>query len=184
MIRRPPRSTLFPYTTLFRSLQVQRARPAPQFAKKKLPARARRPTKQVNKSRKERETQSSGRIRDKGGAGDADPVARTARTARPPHQRPPRTRELHPRSDTAKRKTQSSTSPTSQSAARALDDARRSLSAGGPSARSSALAPRPTSQQTNFPRACGGRQNWVTRVSVLWQTGCCPRRPRTSHSAA
>src|SRR3712207_9511579 len=25
MIRRPPRSTLFPYTTLFRSLQVERA---------------------------------------------------------------------------------------------------------------------------------------------------------------
>src|SRR2546426_7697640 len=26
MIRRPPRSTLFPYTTLFRSLRVERAR--------------------------------------------------------------------------------------------------------------------------------------------------------------
>src|SRR3712207_8148806 len=26
MIRRPPRSTLFPYTTLFRSIQVQRGR--------------------------------------------------------------------------------------------------------------------------------------------------------------
>src|SRR2546425_3190849 len=28
MIRRPPRSTLFPYTTLFRSLRVQLERPA------------------------------------------------------------------------------------------------------------------------------------------------------------
>src|SRR5258708_29806650 len=27
MIRRPPRSTLFPYTTLFRSLQVEQHRP-------------------------------------------------------------------------------------------------------------------------------------------------------------
>src|SRR3712207_8757319 len=27
MIRRPPRSTLFPYTTLFRSLRVRRGRP-------------------------------------------------------------------------------------------------------------------------------------------------------------
>src|SRR5258707_11994873 len=26
MIRRPPRSTLFPYTTLFRSMRIQRAR--------------------------------------------------------------------------------------------------------------------------------------------------------------
>src|SRR5258707_9677106 len=29
MIRRPPRSTLFPYTTLFRSVEVRLARPAP-----------------------------------------------------------------------------------------------------------------------------------------------------------
>src|SRR2546430_10160314 len=29
MIRRPPRSTLFPYTTLFRSLQRRRAQQAP-----------------------------------------------------------------------------------------------------------------------------------------------------------
>src|SRR3712207_7098095 len=29
MIRRPPRSTLFPYTTLFRSAQEQRGRDAP-----------------------------------------------------------------------------------------------------------------------------------------------------------
>src|SRR2546426_5944949 len=29
MIRRPPRSTLFPYTTLFRSLAPREARPAP-----------------------------------------------------------------------------------------------------------------------------------------------------------
>src|SRR3712207_9595311 len=32
MIRRPPRSTLFPYTTLFRSLQVQRERPNQEVA--------------------------------------------------------------------------------------------------------------------------------------------------------
>src|SRR3712207_8393706 len=37
MIRRPPRSTLFPYTTLFRSGRLQRL-PAP------LPVRLRRPT--------------------------------------------------------------------------------------------------------------------------------------------
>src|SRR3712207_8758992 len=29
MIRRPPRSTLFPYTTLFRSLALDRVRPEP-----------------------------------------------------------------------------------------------------------------------------------------------------------
>src|SRR5260221_145837 len=29
MIRRPPRSTLFPYTTLFRSLPPQRGKPSP-----------------------------------------------------------------------------------------------------------------------------------------------------------
>src|ERR1039457_2269744 len=29
MIRRPPRSTLFPYTTLFRSLETRRGHPAP-----------------------------------------------------------------------------------------------------------------------------------------------------------
>src|SRR2546430_13549769 len=28
MIRRPPRSTLFPYTTLFRSMRVSRSRPS------------------------------------------------------------------------------------------------------------------------------------------------------------
>src|SRR5260370_10111374 len=102
MIRRPPRSTLFPYTTLFRSLQVQRARPAPQFAKKKLPARARRPTKQVNKSRKERETQSSGRIRDKGGAGEEIGRAHVSTPATPPHRIPPSTCEKNPKSDSAK----------------------------------------------------------------------------------
>src|SRR5260221_2484087 len=32
MIRRPPRSTLFPYTTLFRSLQFVRFSGGPQFA--------------------------------------------------------------------------------------------------------------------------------------------------------
>src|SRR3712207_7137903 len=38
MIRRPPRSTLFPYTTLFRSRAAHRARPPPQA-----PARPRPP---------------------------------------------------------------------------------------------------------------------------------------------
>src|SRR5438309_7618933 len=33
MIRRPPRSTLFPYTTLFRSLSGQPARGAPRHAR-------------------------------------------------------------------------------------------------------------------------------------------------------
>src|SRR5262245_63645159 len=33
MIRRPPRSTLFPYTTLFRSGSVDAARPAPRSAR-------------------------------------------------------------------------------------------------------------------------------------------------------
>src|SRR3989449_4838225 len=39
MIRRPPRSTLFPYTTLFRSQQVQRVE-LDRLADRKLPARA------------------------------------------------------------------------------------------------------------------------------------------------
>src|SRR2546422_8000947 len=38
MIRRPPRSTLFPYTTLFRSQQVQRVE-LDRLADRKLPAR-------------------------------------------------------------------------------------------------------------------------------------------------
>src|SRR2546427_26176 len=33
MIRRPPRSTLFPYTTLFRSMKFTIGRPKPRFAK-------------------------------------------------------------------------------------------------------------------------------------------------------
>src|SRR3712207_8006415 len=40
MIRRPPRSTLFPYTTLFRSLQVRLAR-APDPEDEEVPLRAR-----------------------------------------------------------------------------------------------------------------------------------------------
>src|SRR5690242_21574883 len=35
MIRRPPRSTLFPYTTLFRSYGVRLPRPAPLLPKRK-----------------------------------------------------------------------------------------------------------------------------------------------------
>src|SRR5689334_24020100 len=44
MIRRPPRSTLFPYTTLFRSLppaRARRARGAPQARRRTLPFRRR-----------------------------------------------------------------------------------------------------------------------------------------------
>src|SRR3712207_8037594 len=39
MIRRPPRSTLFPYTTLFRSVCGQRSKPS---AARRLPTRPRR----------------------------------------------------------------------------------------------------------------------------------------------
>src|SRR5258707_2010014 len=40
MIRRPPRSTLFPYTTLFRSLRL-RARAAPESARRRFFSRRR-----------------------------------------------------------------------------------------------------------------------------------------------
>src|SRR5438874_4731820 len=42
MIRRPPRSTLFPYTTLFRSLEAQgpQTRPNEQYEKRAVLARA------------------------------------------------------------------------------------------------------------------------------------------------
>src|SRR5439155_13393417 len=40
MIRRPPRSTLFPYTTLFRSLSATPTRQSP-----RLPSRSSRPTR-------------------------------------------------------------------------------------------------------------------------------------------
>src|SRR3712207_8848172 len=42
MIRRPPRSTLFPYTTLFRSLAKGRCRPADGDPRAASPERARR----------------------------------------------------------------------------------------------------------------------------------------------
>src|SRR5258705_6864045 len=43
MIRRPPRSTLFPYTTLFRSRENRRPdAPAPPFRKPEIDERARR----------------------------------------------------------------------------------------------------------------------------------------------
>src|SRR5258705_9151776 len=38
MIRRPPRSTLFPYTTLFRSLDHEAALPAPAYQGQVFPA--------------------------------------------------------------------------------------------------------------------------------------------------
>src|SRR3712207_8029189 len=38
MIRRPPRSTLFPYTTLFRSLRIERARYEAQRAQRQYDA--------------------------------------------------------------------------------------------------------------------------------------------------
>src|SRR3712207_7997391 len=40
MIRRPPRSTLFPYTTLFRSGQMESGRPRDDARKAELPAHA------------------------------------------------------------------------------------------------------------------------------------------------
>src|SRR3712207_7273908 len=42
MIRRPPRSTLFPYTTLFRSRRARRAR-GPPWSGRRGPRRPRRP---------------------------------------------------------------------------------------------------------------------------------------------
>src|SRR3712207_7578244 len=41
MIRRPPRSTLFPYTTLFRSRRARRARPSDDGRAVEVPARGR-----------------------------------------------------------------------------------------------------------------------------------------------
>src|SRR2546425_9351805 len=42
MIRRPPRSTLFPYTTLFRSIQIRRAMPGEANALTKIAHAAKR----------------------------------------------------------------------------------------------------------------------------------------------
>src|SRR2546427_8956834 len=56
MIRRPPRSTLFPYTTLFRSRdrgQARRLRPSRDFGRRVLPVRRRRMTVQVNARRRQ-----------------------------------------------------------------------------------------------------------------------------------
>src|SRR5258708_31846317 len=44
MIRRPPRSTLFPYTTLFRSRFIDAASPAPARVRRSAPARRARPS--------------------------------------------------------------------------------------------------------------------------------------------
>src|SRR5438477_4772834 len=49
MIRRPPRSTLFPYTTLFRSRGGEERRPGP-------PPRARRPHREAHAVRSEEHT--------------------------------------------------------------------------------------------------------------------------------
>src|SRR2546425_3873203 len=46
MIRRPPRSTLFPYTTLFRSLLARPARPAPRVQPDR-PERLARPARRA-----------------------------------------------------------------------------------------------------------------------------------------
>src|SRR3712207_8210753 len=43
MIRRPPRSTLFPYTTLFRSRDGRADRPRPRPARPRVPRQRRRP---------------------------------------------------------------------------------------------------------------------------------------------
>src|SRR2546422_7661688 len=55
MIRRPPRSTLFPYTTLFRSGSRRRSRPAPSRA---------RPPQSCRGRRRERGESSSGLLDD------------------------------------------------------------------------------------------------------------------------
>src|SRR3712207_8875785 len=53
MIRRPPRSTLFPYTTLFRSLEPLASRRRPQTGPAALPTRA-----PVNKAAQRRSSAS------------------------------------------------------------------------------------------------------------------------------
>src|SRR3712207_8877994 len=65
MIRRPPRSTLFPYTTLFRSRRVRLARPFPGSARSvrrrasPVPVRARCPVPGVSLARSRSEEHTS-----------------------------------------------------------------------------------------------------------------------------
>src|SRR2546422_1613154 len=63
MIRRPPRSTLFPYTTLFRSHRRRKTSVAPAIGLQKCPrsrayvrARARRPPNRLYRGRSEEHT--------------------------------------------------------------------------------------------------------------------------------
>src|SRR2546427_2559815 len=59
MIRRPPRSTLFPYTTLFRSSRADRTRPE-RFARRAEPARhARRRARRSEEHTSELQSQSN-----------------------------------------------------------------------------------------------------------------------------
>src|SRR6476620_10313016 len=50
MIRRPPRSTLFPYTTLFRSRRPRSPTSWPAFARRSLPGRRDRKSTRLNSS--------------------------------------------------------------------------------------------------------------------------------------
>src|SRR5215467_11174688 len=74
MIRRPPRSTLFPYTTLFRSPALRRALPAGSSPPRASPARRDRPC---------------------AGAGARRTHARTARVRERERDAKPRTRRTH-----------------------------------------------------------------------------------------
>src|SRR5260370_10525661 len=70
MIRRPPRSTLFPYTTLFRSLSCLRGHPRPRAsnpprcarilsARRKPPSEAKRPKQQAASTKHRSEEHTS-----------------------------------------------------------------------------------------------------------------------------
>src|SRR2546426_5863423 len=56
MIRRPPRSTLFPYTTLFRSAVADADRPVARLPLERAPARVVRGLEQVHPDRSEEHT--------------------------------------------------------------------------------------------------------------------------------
>src|SRR2546425_10295895 len=83
MIRRPPRSTLFPYTTLFRSRRVLSGRPRGPIAEGPLPARDRAVgiAALVAEAAGERGA-ARGERRDRGLVGGGRDVRRTARRGR------------------------------------------------------------------------------------------------------
>src|SRR2546430_13373247 len=60
MIRRPPRSTLFPYTTLFRSARRDRARPGAQAA----PGVRRRADRKSRSAKREGSARAAARMRE------------------------------------------------------------------------------------------------------------------------